>query len=261
MKIYILTDLEGVAMVSRWDQTREPDASPESKAKSMKLLTWEVNAAIDGILDVDQQAEIVVFDGHGSGGIDIIDFHEKAKLIPYGKSLKPPYFMDESFNALFFVGQHAMAGTENAPLCHTYSSKSIEYFKINKKLVGEFGARALLAGTFNIPTVFIAGDDKAVAEASALVPRIHGAVVKWGLGIEMALHLSAKAAHRLIRQAAAKAVQNIASIEPVKVETPYCQEIRVREGQNLGYWLELGAKKIDDRTVIIESNNICDLDI
>ena len=55
MKIYILTDLEGPAMVSRFNQTREE--GPQ-KQVAMKLLTWEVNAAIDGILDVDPRADI-----------------------------------------------------------------------------------------------------------------------------------------------------------------------------------------------------------
>ena len=76
MKIYILTDLEGVAMVSRFSQTREE--GPQKQA-AMKLLTHEVNAAVDGILDVDADAEIVVWDGHGTGGIDVLEFHPKAK--------------------------------------------------------------------------------------------------------------------------------------------------------------------------------------
>lgn len=67
MKIYILTDLEGPAMVSRFNQTREE--GPQ-KQTAMKLLTWEVNAAIDGIRDIAPEAEIVVWDGHGNGGID-----------------------------------------------------------------------------------------------------------------------------------------------------------------------------------------------
>ena len=81
MKIYILTDLEGVAMVSRFSQTREE--GPQKQA-AMKLLTQEVNAAVDGILDVDADAEIVVWDGHGTGGIDALAFHPKAKLIARG---------------------------------------------------------------------------------------------------------------------------------------------------------------------------------
>ncbi len=259
MKIYIFTDLEGVAMVSRWDQTRPSDASSESKAQSMKLLTREVNSAVDGILDADREAEIVVFDGHGSGGIDIMELHERVKFIPRGQPLGPPYFLDASFNAIFFVGQHAMAGTAEAPQCHTYSSRTVEYYKINGKLIGEFGARAILAGTFNIPVVFISGDDKAVAEASALVPGIYGVVVKWGHGIELAVHLSAKRAQRLIREIAAKAVKNLGSIPPLKVDPPYVQEIRVYKGQSIDRYLERGAKRIDEHTVVLQSNDICEL--
>ncbi|RKY04190.1 peptidase M55 [Candidatus Poribacteria bacterium] len=261
MKIYILTDLEGVAMVSRWDQTREGDATPESKREAMKLLTWEVNAAVDGILDVYPDAEVIVWDGHGSGGIDIMEFHPRAKLIPRGRPISPPYFLDESFDALFFVGQHAMAGTPNAPLCHTYSSKTIEYYKLNGMFVGEFGARAIMAGTFGVPTVFISGDDKAVEEARKLVPNIYGAVVKWGLGIELALHLSPKAAQELIRRTAAEAVRNIDSIEPVKVDPPYELEIRVYEGVSIEGYLRRGAQKIDERTVLFKTDDICKLPI
>lgn len=256
VKIYILTDLEGVAMISRFDQTR--DAAPESVARSKKLLTREVNAAVDGILDAFPEAEVIVWDGHGSGGIDTLEFHPKAKLIARGP-ISPPGYLDGTFDALFFVGQHAMAGTENAPLCHTYSSKTIEHHKLNGRLVGEFGARAIMAGTFGVPTVFISGDDKAVAEARALVPNIYGAIVKWGLGRELALHLSPRAAQELIRKTAAEAARNIGSVPPVKSEPPYEIEVRVLEGAGIGRYLNEGGEKIDDRTVVKRSDNICDL--
>ncbi len=41
----------------------------------MVQLTKEVNACVDGILDATPQAEVVVWDGHGSGGIIEDDFH------------------------------------------------------------------------------------------------------------------------------------------------------------------------------------------
>lgn len=258
MRIYMITDLEGPAMVSRFDQTR--DATPEATAQARTLLTGEVNAAVDGILDVQPDADIVVWDGHGGGGIDVLAFHPKARLIARGP-IEPPYFLDETFDALFFVGQHAMAGTPNAPLCHTYSSRSIEYFKINGQFVGEFGARAIMAGTFNVPTVFISGDDKAVAEAKAMVPNICSATVKQGLGLELALHLSPKAAQDLIRKTAADAVKAIPNIKPVKVDPPYEQEIRTYKPADIQGYLKKGAKKIDSRTVVLRSDNICDLHV
>ena len=257
MKIYILTDLEGPAMVSRFRQTREegPD-----KQTAMKLLTWEINAAVDGILDAAPDAEVVVWDGHGSGGIDVLEFHPKAKLIARGP-IRPPYYLDETYDALFFVGQHAMAGTSNAPLSHTYSSKSIEYYELNGEPIGEFGCRAVMAGCLNVPTVFISGDDKAVVEAKQLVPNIYGVETKQGLGQELALHLSPHRAQELIRETAAEASRNIDRIEPVKIQPPYELEIRVLEGQSIGGYLRRGALKIDDRTAVKRSDDICDLPI
>jgi D-amino peptidase len=260
MKFYITTDLEGPALVSRFAQTRDYQDALELKREAMTLLTGEVNAAINGILDADPEAEIIVWDGHGNGGIDVMAFHRQAKLITRGP-IKPPYFLDSTFAAQLFVGQHAMANTPDAPLCHTYSSKTIDYYKLNGQFVGEFGARTIMAGTFGVPTIFISGDDKAVEEARALVPGIYGAVVKEGLGRELALHLSHKAACELIRKTAAEAVRHIGDIPPVRVEPPYEQEIRVLEGVSIGGYLEAGAERLDDRTVIFRSNDICDLRI
>ena len=257
MKIYILTDLEGVAMVSRFSQTREE--GPQKQA-AMKLLTQEVNAAVDGILDVEADAEIVVWDGHGTGGIDALAFHPKAKLIARGP-IRPPYYLDEGYDALFFLGQHAMAGTPNAPLSHTYSSLSIEYYKLNGKMIGEFGCRAALAGTFDVPTVFISGDDKAVAEAKQLIPGIYGVETKQGLGQELALHLSPQRSRELIRETAATACRNITEIPPFKIDPPYEFEVRVLEGKSIDRYLERGAEKIDDRTVRWHSDDLCALSI
>ena len=137
---------------------------------------------------------------------------------------------------------------------------TIEYYKINGMFVGEFGARTIMAGTLGVPTVFISGDDKAVAEAKAMVPGIFGAAVKEGLGRELALHLSPKAAHKLIREVAAEACRNIDSIPPYKMDPPYEQEIRVLEGVSIdGYLKRPNTEKVDDRTVVIRSSNICDL--
>ncbi len=255
MKIYILTDLEGPAMVSRFDQTREDGPR---KQIAMKLLTWEVNAAIDGILDVNPDAEIVVWDGHGNGGIDVLEFHPEAKLIARGP-IRPPYYLDETYDALYFVGQHAMAGTSNAPLSHTYSSRSVEYYKINGRQIGEFGCRAAMAGEFNVPTVFISGDDKAVIEAKQLVPNIYSVATKQGLGQELALHLSPQKSRESIRETAAEACSNICQIAPLKVDPPYEQEIRVLEGQSIEGYLRGGAAKVDDRTVVKSAETICEL--
>ncbi len=194
MRIHIITDLEGAAMVFTFAQTRVATGDP-LKNQAMGFLTAEVNACVDGILDADPAAEVVVWDGHGSGGIDYASFTEKATLV--AGRVPAPYGLDETFDALFFVGQHAMAGTSNGPLAHTQSSQTIEYYKLNGQFIGEFHQRAYLAGTvYHVPAAFLSGDDKAVAEAQALVPELVGVITKWGLGWEAARSLAPRRARR-----------------------------------------------------------------
>lgn len=255
MKTYIHTDLEGPAMISRFNQTR--DVTPEEKKHWEYFLTGEVNACIDGILQHDPDAEIIVWDGHGSGGIDEKHFHRDAKLIPRGP-ISAPYYLDETFDALMFVGQHAKMG-DRGVLCHTYSSKSIEYYKINGIEMGEFGCRALMAGTMGVPTVLVTGDDVTIEEARELVPDIEGAVVKKALGRELAIHLSHQAACDLILEKARTACERIDEIEPYFFEGPYTQEIRYLEGVSIQGALDSGAEYVDERTVRFHSDDICDL--
>ncbi len=254
----MLTDLEGPAMIFGFDQTRLPEAA-DQMAQSKRLLTLEVNACVDGILDVDPDAEILVWDGHGSGGIDYERFHDRAELMA-GRGVRAPYGLDETFAALFFVGQHAMAGTPDAPLAHTYSSRTVEYYRLNGVPIGEFGMRAYLAGTlFNVPTAFCSGDDKAVAEAQALVPNLVGVVTKVGLGLEAARSLAPSRARALIRAGAADACRQVqvGAIPPTRSEPPYRFEVRVLPGQeaSLTGYLKRGAVQRDERTAIVESND------
>jgi D-amino peptidase len=245
-------------MVFRFDQTGRDPAPPESKMQAMRILTGEVNACVDGILDVDPDADVLVWDGHGSGGIVYERLHEGARLLPH-RNTPAPYGLDETFDAVFFVGQHAMAGTADAPLAHTYSSKTVEHYKLNGQPVGEFGMRAYLAGTlFDVPVAFLSGDDKAVAEAQALVPDLVGVATKVGTGLESAISLAPSRARKLIRKGARKACRRVlrGRTTVVKLEAPIEWEARVLEGQEpalQGYLRREGAEQIDDRTVRIRA--------
>jgi len=254
VKIHIMTDLEGPAGVNRWRQTRDGE-TPE-KAAAMRLLTAEVNAAVEGIRDADPDAEVIVYDGHGTGGLVFEEMCPDAKVILHGHGMRIPYCLDPSFDALFFVGQHSMAGTPNAPLCHTYSSRRVEYFKLNGCLIGEIGCLAAIAGAMSVPTVFLSGDDKACAEACALNARMVTVAVKQGLGIELALHLSASRAREAIRAGAARAVRLIPTIRPITIAPPYELEIRVQEGCSIESYLQSGMERVDELTVIKRGEEI-----
>jgi hypothetical protein len=111
-RFYIITDLEGPAGVSQWNQTRV--AGPAQEA-AKQLLTEEVNATVSGILDAEPTAAVDVWDGHGSGGLLKNELHPKSR---YLRDEKPRQaLVPGAYTGVFFVGQHAMAGT---PMAHLF---------------------------------------------------------------------------------------------------------------------------------------------
>jgi D-amino peptidase len=193
---------------------------------------------------------VIVFDGHGTGGIVFEALHPRVQVIMHGHGMKVAHQLDASFDALFFVGQHAMAGTPDAPLCHSYSSRTVEYYKLNGELIGEIGCLAAVAGAMGVPTAFLSGDDKACAEAQALISEMVTVATKQGLGVELALHLSAERARQAIREGASRAVRSLKGMAPLVLDPPYALEIRVQEGRSLGGYLERGMERLDARTVV-----------
>lgn len=256
MKIYILTDLEGVAGVARWDQTgRDTPGYPQA----VRLMTEELRACVAGIQSVEPQADIWVWDGHGCGSIDFERFPRGAKLLNNGPVPKSGY-LDESFDALFFLGQHAKAGTEGGNLAHTYSSVSVEYYKINGIELGELGCRAALAGAFGVPTVFVSGDDKVIAEARALIPNIRGAQVKTGLAPQVALHLAPEDAREVIREVAADATAHIDEIAPYVIPgPPYVQEVMIWARTDPTSYTSRGFQQTGPRTFVLQADRLQDL--
>ena len=67
-KIYLMTDMEGVAGVRDAVDWLGPEGRYYEVGR--RFLTRQVNAAIDGFL-AGGATEVVVSDGHGSGAVDI----------------------------------------------------------------------------------------------------------------------------------------------------------------------------------------------
>jgi D-amino peptidase len=223
MRHIIMADLEGAGGVERFSQTY---ADEPFKRASMRLLTREVNACIEGIHAADPQADIYVIDRHGGGGIVAEERDPRARYAPWGVARREIFPDYQGFDTYLYVGQHAMAGLANAPLCHTDSSKQVVYKRFNGIFVGEFGIEALRAGHHGVRVIFFAGDDKAVAEARALVPNIVTVTTKWGAGWQRARHLSSEESCTAIRTKAAEAVRQYEQIQPLRMDPPYAHEIR-----------------------------------
>ncbi|NLS75735.1 MAG: M55 family metallopeptidase [Chloroflexi bacterium] len=216
MKIYIMTDIEGVAGVSEWEHGSPAGVYYE---RSKRLLTLEVNAAVEGALEAGA-TEILVWDGHGPGGIDPELLHPEALLLA-GKEDPKGWGLDETFDAMFFVGQHAMSLTPDADLCHSYNSRGVYRMTLNGQDIGELGMRTILAGYFDVPVVLVTGDDKVCAEAQVLVPNVEAVAVKKSTSRQSAIAMHPTKAREAIREGAKRALQRLSEIKPCFVPGPY----------------------------------------
>lgn len=223
MKVFISADMEGVTGVTCWD-----DVSPTKRVynRFKKLLTEDVNAAIEGALDAGA-SEILVNEAHaGMRNVLIEDLNPKAEIITgsLGKKLCMMEGIDKSFDVAFLVGYHARAGTEAGVLSHTLTA-GIYNFWINGLLIGETGISAAQAGYYNVPIGLITGDDKVVKEAPELLGRVETVIVKVGLDRYTARCLTPKESYKRIREAAKKTVEKLAELKPYKVQAPVKFEV------------------------------------
>jgi D-amino peptidase len=225
MKIYVICDLEGVAGVV--DHRQQCWLNGEYYEQARKLATLELNALVEGAIH-GGATEIVAWDGHGNfpGGLDIELLHPECNLI-LGAGDGGPAGLNASFNAVFQLGLHSMAGTTRAVLSHSFMPNIVACW-INGLKVGEIGMNCATAGQFGIPTVFISGDRAAADEARALIPNIESAIVKEGIASEVkglaqapTLCLSPQKARDLIRDAAERAMAKVGTIAPFCIQPPY----------------------------------------
>ena len=222
-KVYIMTDLEGVAGVVSFDRNMNGNESSFNRTHNMqaRLLTGEVNAAISGCFAAGA-AEVVVDDSHGSGyTIDYESIDSRAKVFHGHKRPGVMAVLDGSFDAVVFVGAHAMVGTHKGVLSHSMSSKDIRQIRINGKPIGEIGIFALKAGSLNIPMIFVSGDAAACKEAAKIIANISTVTVKEGYSRTSAVSLSPAEAQERIRTGVIKSLGKISNVKPFRLKAPF----------------------------------------
>ena len=184
MKIYIHTDLEGISGIDTVDMVM-PDRPRYQEGR--ELLMGDVNAAIDGAF-AGGATEVSVLDSHGGSLANFIP----GRLDPRARQDTKPNkkwwgILDESFAGTFFIGAHAMAGTQNGFLDHTQSSESWHDYSVNGRRMGELGQWAIVAGHWGVPMLMVSGDEAACVEARQFFLPLETAVVKRGVGRSQAV--------------------------------------------------------------------------
>lgn len=194
MKIAIMTDIEGVAGVLNAKDWIYPDSRYYEQAKI--LLTEEVNAAIRGLYDAGA-TQTVVIDAHGPGAVDASRLDKRA-LYSRGWNLHHQFGLNDGFDAIVWVGQHAKSGTIGSHLAHTGEFYILEY-RLNGLFLGEYGMNAAVAGFYGAVPIFASGERALKKEIEEITPWVHTVEVKYGVTKDNGLNCDAKeyAGHNL----------------------------------------------------------------
>lgn len=176
MNVLVAADMEGITGVVHWDHVNPKHAD---YPRFRKIMTGDVNAAIRGAFD-GGATSVIVSDGHGNGrNLLLEDLDPRAQLNAGTPSpLSMVQGTDSGVSAALLVGYHARAGSQNAILDHTWSSRCVANLWLNGQLMGEIGLNAALCGHFAVPILLISGDQTACAEAVDLLGPVETAVVK-----------------------------------------------------------------------------------
>lgn len=228
MRVFIVSDMEGVAGITKWDQVTGGKSLYE---EGRRLYTEEINAAVRGARTAGA-TEIVVMDCHGAGGDwsfnslvpELLD--PGCEYVVQWEWTEYTGILEQGCDAALFVAMHARAGTPDGVLCHTVSGSQWTNLWFNDTLVGETGINAALCGHWNCPVLLVTGDRATCREARSLLGAgLTTVTVKEGLGRYSARHLPPSRARELIEEGAAAALGDLRAVAPYVPASPV--EIRV----------------------------------
>ena len=253
MKIFVAVDMEGISGIFQSGQVMPSGALYQ---EGRRFLTQDVNACVEGCF-AGGAKQVVVRDIHGGGNHFIWeDLDSRAEYVR-GTTEKERLPGIASCAGLVLLGYHAMAGTRQAILEHTMSSKGWQNFSMNGRLTGEVGIDAAIAGDHGVPTVLVTGDDKVCREAKSFIKGVVVGQVKKGLSCQGGQLLSRQASHDLIVRRSSEAVAKAGSIKPFKVKHPVKMRLElVSRGRLSNTDSKPYVKIIDGRTYEVTGKTV-----
>lgn len=218
LKIYIVTDLEGISGVYKFAQTREKD-SPLNR-EACEYFMGDVAAVVRGLREAGA-TEVLVLDGHGTQAVIPHLMEPGAK---YVTGLPRPgvlWGLDKSFAGIIMLGYHAMMGTSDGVLHHTQSSKTENRYWYNGVESGEIVQMAAIAGHFGVPPIMVTGDDATCRESRKFFgPECVTVSTKQGLAREAAVLYPFAQTRKELYEGAKRAVAAIPKCKPYRLDLP-----------------------------------------
>ena len=257
LKVFISVDMEGITGVVNWEETSRTGMDYDY---FRKIMTQEANAAIEGALAAGA-TDIVVRDSHGSARNilpDMLDWHARLLRDWSGGPKSMMEGIDESFDAVIFIGYHAKAGTPDALLEHTMTG-NVTNISINGVSLPEAGVNALIAGLYDVPVAFVAGDKALCQQAGELFGSVETVAVKEGIG-GAALNLHPEVSREKIREGVTRALRNLGSFKPYKLEAPYTMVLKLKEETTVYIGaLFPGAERTGDWEITFRSDDLMEV--
>lgn len=261
VKVFIVSDMEGVAGIVKWQQV---DGNEEKRSyhEGRKLYTEEINAAVRGAKSAGAK-EIVVMDCHGAGAEWTFNSLVPEQLDPSCEYVvqndwtEYTELLEQGCDAALFVAMHAKAGTPDGVLSHTVSGQAWRDLQFNGVSVGETGINAALCGQWGCPVLLVTGDEAVCKEATALLgDGLTTVAVKRGLGRFSARQLTPLKARELIEDGAKRALKDLSAVTPYDPGRP--SEIRVEfttPDRLVEYRNRRGTEQVDDLTLVSKADD------
>src|ERR687898_3277689 len=254
MRVMVISDMEGVAGITKWEQTDGGEALYE---EGRKLYTEEINAAVRGATAAGA-TEILVMDCHGAGkgwtfnSLIAEDLDPACEFVVQDEWTEYTEFLESGCDAALFVGMHARAGTGDGVMNHTISGRDFQNLWFNGALVGETGINAALCGNWGCPVLLVTGDDASCREGKALLGEgLTTVAVKRAFASGAARQLPPVRARELIEAGAKQALSDLSAVAPYDPGSP-C-EIKV-EYKHTGAAHALryrhGVEILEPRTIV-----------
>ncbi len=259
MRVFIVSDMEGVAGITNWHQVSGGDPMYE---EGRVLYTEEINAAVRGAR-AGGATEIVVMDCHGAGGgwnfnsliPDRLD--PGCEFVVQKEWTEYTEILERGCDAALFVAMHAMAGTADGGMSHTVSGTDWRNLRFNGRLVGETGINAALCGTWGCPVLLVTGDEATCREGVELLgDRLTTVAVKQSLGRFSARHRTPATARAMIEAGAQTALAHLSAVTPYDPGRPCAIEVELATPDQTEQYRHRGdVEVIDSRTIVVHGDD------
>ncbi len=225
-RFMVAVDLEGVACA-----LPQPGGSVEDSFNIEFVrgqASREANAAARALF-AGGADEVVVWDNHGRGcSLDYRELDPRVEIaIGATVGCRIP---DEGrqLAGLVLIGYHAMEGTAQAVMAHTFSSVTYQGIAIDGVNWGEMAFDACAVGDRGCPVLFVSSDDAGCREARRFFPWVETVATKRSLAFTRIVSLHPDAAVERIYAGVTRALERYDEMRPFVVPGPVRCEIRYK---------------------------------